>query len=157
MIDPSFSLILVASREREVRETVSMFRAVGFDRILGYCVGVMDGILSGGDTGFLPQISVHALHHVLEKYEDHLLLDVRTTGEVERGVIPAAAHLPIHTLLERGGEFSISPTAHISVICRSGYRSNIAASFLKSRGYTHVYSVIGGMVAWEKAFGLERA
>jgi len=44
---------------------------------------------------------------------------------------------------------------HISVICGSGYRSNIAGSLLKSRGYNHVYSVVGGMNAWRRKYDVD--
>jgi len=153
IVDPALPLVLVASTEREAKEAAIMFYRAGYHHIKGYCTGVMGWILSGGDTGFLPQISVHALHHVLKKYEDHLVLDVRTKEEWEEGRIASAVHLPIHTLLEETFDLSVSREAHISVLCRSGYRSNIAASILKSRGYSHVYSVIGGMTAWKRVFG----
>jgi len=60
--------------------------------------------------------------------------------------------MPIHILLDNGIREHFPKEAHISVICRSGYRSNIAASFLKSKEFIHVYSVIGGMLAWQKKF-----
>jgi hydroxyacylglutathione hydrolase len=41
----------------------------------------------------------------------------------------------------------------IAVICGTGYRGSIAASFLKSCGYDDVANVLGGMTAW-KAAGL---
>ena len=41
----------------------------------------------------------------------------------------------------------------MAVICGSGYRASIAASFLKREGYESVSNVIGGMSAW-KAAGL---
>ena len=33
--------------------------------IVGYIIGINSWILSGEDTGFLPQISIHSLKHVL--------------------------------------------------------------------------------------------
>ena len=41
----------------------------------------------------------------------------------------------------------------VVVICGSGYRGSIAASFLKREGYDNVSNVLGGMSAW-KASGL---
>ena len=41
----------------------------------------------------------------------------------------------------------------VVVVCGSGYRGSIAASFLKSHGYEGVGNVLGGMSAW-KAAGL---
>ena len=38
--------------------------------------------------------------------------------------------------------------SHITAVCGAGYRSNIAGSLLKSLGYEQVFSLIGGMTAW---------
>ena len=37
----------------------------------------------------------------------------------------------------------------VAVICGTGYRASIAASFLKSQGYHDVANVLGGMSAWQ--------
>jgi rhodanese-related sulfurtransferase len=38
-----------------------------------------------------------------------------------------------------------------------GYRGNIAASLLQSRGFRHVHSLAGGVKAWMNAgYGLEK-
>jgi rhodanese-related sulfurtransferase len=39
--------------------------------------------------------------------------------------------------------------AEILVVCQSGHRSALASEFLDSRGFLHVYSMDGGMSAWE--------
>ncbi len=39
--------------------------------------------------------------------------------------------------------------AKIVLYCRSGRMSDIAARRLVEMGYTHVYDLVGGMVAWE--------
>ena len=41
----------------------------------------------------------------------------------------------------------------MAVVCGTGYRASIAASFLKREGYGDVANVLGGMTAW-KAAGL---
>jgi hypothetical protein len=37
----------------------------------------------------------------------------------------------------------------VLVVCRSGGRSNAAASFLDSKGFSTVYDMLGGMSAWQ--------
>ena len=39
----------------------------------------------------------------------------------------------------------------VAVVCGSGYRASIAASFLKRAGHGEVSNVIGGMTAWTNA------
>jgi hydroxyacylglutathione hydrolase len=57
----------------------------------------------------------------------------------------ARAELP-----ERADEVPRDTT--VAVIC--GYRSSVATSLLKHRGYPNVVNVLGGMSAWQRA-GLE--
>jgi hydroxyacylglutathione hydrolase len=40
------------------------------------------------------------------------------------------------------------PTA---VICQSGYRSSAASSILEKHGFTEIYNVVGGTLAWINA------
>ncbi len=152
VVEPENELLLLGNNRQEIDNAATMFRRVGYDRIKGCIIGMSGWILEAEETGFLPQITVHSLHHVISKYSNHLVLDVRNQQEWESGHIAGATHLPLPELINQG--FSRDPEQHISVICMSGYRSNIAASLLKQRGYKNVYSVIGGMSTW-KAAGYE--
>jgi len=148
VVDPSAQLVIVAASNHEAEQAIAGFRRAGYDRIIGYHVGISDWIFSGQRVGYLPQLSAHGLREVLEKYKDHVVLDVRTHEEWAAGHITGAVHVPLQQVIEKG--VPLSPEDHISVVCRTGYRANIAASVLKSRGFKHVYTVIGGMTAWEK-------
>ena len=72
-----------------------------------------------------------------------------TDGEWDAGHIEQALHVPIATLVREGVD--LDTNRHITTVCRSGYRSNIAGSLLKSLGYSHVFSLVGGMTAWTAA------
>ena len=57
-----------------------------------------------------------------------------------------STHIPLPQLRKRLGEVQAGkPTA---VICGSGYRSAIAASFLLKKGFPQVQNVMGGMGAY---------
>lgn len=150
VVDPSERIALIAASVSEAEQALIAFRRAGYDDICGYHVGVGDWIGRGEETGFLPQLSIHGLKRVLDKYANHSVLDVRRDDEWQAGHIAGAVHVPLQRLIEQGVD--LGAPEHISVICRTGYRSNIAASVLKSRGFEHVYSVIGGMAAWEKIY-----
>ena len=143
-------IVIVCDRETDAHAGVCQFRRVGFDKILGFLEGgVSTWAASAMPLDHLPQLSVQSLEHVLQKYPDHVVLDVRTDEEWNQGHIDKAIHKPIAELVREGIDLE-DPKRHITVICGSGHRSNIAGSFLKARGYEHAYSVIGGMMAWSR-------
>lgn len=148
VLETSSNLIIICDSEAHGRAAADQFVRVGFDNILGFLDGgVSAWAASAKPLNHLPQLSVQGLEHVLGKYPDHVVLDVRTEDEWNRGHIDNAVHKPIASLVREGIDFP-NKQQHITVICGSGYRSNIAGSFLKSKGYEHVFSVIGGMTAW---------
>lgn len=80
-----------------------------------------------------------------------LLLDVREPEEFDEAHAPGSVLIPLGQLQERIaelGEFKRSP---VVVICRSGRRSAQAAGMLAKLGFTSLYNVQGGMLAWEQA------
>ncbi len=88
----------------------------------------------------------------LEMYtnnDDLIVVDVREK-ELEYcfGHIPCAINLPWNSgVFEQ--EYNILPKDKpIMVLCRSGYRSGLAAAMLGQNGYTDIYSVAGGMSMW---------
>jgi len=74
---------------------------------------------------------------------------VRTESEWNGGHVDGAHHIHGGLLQERIGEVPVDRP--VAVICGTGYRGSIAASFLKSRGYRDVANVLGGMSAWKAA------
>lgn len=148
VVESGKEVIVVSDDEDDAHAAVHQFRRVGFDRILGFLDGgVSNWALSAMPLDHLPQLSVQSLKDILGKYPDHIVLDVRTDEEWAGGHIEKAIHKPIADLVR--GSFDIQDKkSHISVVCGSGHRSNIAGSFLKAAGYENTYSVIGGMTAW---------
>ena len=79
--------------------------------------------------------------------EEITLLDVREASEYEGGHIEGAVNAPLSSL--DANQLSYPKDEPIYVICRSGNRSARAASQLQDAGYTEIYDVSGGMMAWE--------
>jgi hydroxyacylglutathione hydrolase len=150
VVDPRLPIVLIVGSMAEAEQAIAHFRRAGYDIIEGYYMGLSDWIFQGEETGFLPQLSIHGLKRVLDKYTNHVVLDVRRHDEWQAGHIRGAVHIPLQQMIDRG--VVLNKEDHISVVCRTGYRANIAASVLKARGFEHVYSVIGGMTAWGKVY-----
>ena len=150
VVDAASEIIVVADSEADAREAAFRFRRAGYDRLIGYLAdGVSGWAMQGKQLDHLPQLTADSLTHVLSKYSDHVVLDVRTDAEWHTGHIEMAMHTPISDLIQHGTD--LPKQRHITAVCGSGYRSNIAGSYLKSLGYEHVFSLIGGMTAWNVA------
>ncbi len=79
------------------------------------------------------------------------VIDVREQSEYcdSAGHIPGAMNYPWTSgVLQK--EYKQLPADNpILVVCRSGNRSNQAAAFLRSKGFSQVYDMLGGMRAWD--------
>lgn len=81
-----------------------------------------------------------------ENSEDHFLLDVRTPEEFAQGHIAGAVNIPVQVLDQYLSE--IPTDQPIVLYCRSGNRSNQAMRILQGAGYTDIYDIDGGTIAW---------
>lgn len=79
--------------------------------------------------------------------DQYTLLDVRQPAEYKRGHIPGARLIPLPDLSERLGE--LDPGRPTIAYCALGGRSRAAAEMLKHRGFAEVYSLAGGITAWD--------
>ena len=72
--------------------------------------------------------------------------EFRNRGERERGTIAGAIHIPLAQLGARPDEV---PTGKpIVVHCASGWRSSVAASWLRARGFDNFSDLAGGYQQW---------
>ncbi len=96
----------------------------------------------------VPAISVKELKKIIEEKKDIFLLDVRTPGEYAGGRIANATNLSVERV-ESGVE-SIIPDKNktVYVYCLSGSRSAMAVGVMIKKGYSNVFNVDNGMIAW---------
>ncbi len=80
---------------------------------------------------------------------DILILDVRTPQEYNSGHIPGAKLVPLQYLPYIVGQ--LNRNQKILVYCRSGSRSLQACLYLSRLGFTNVYNMQGGIIAWKSA------
>ncbi len=74
------------------------------------------------------------------------IIDVRQPAEYERGHITGAKLMPMSTLADNTEKLDASKT--IITYCRSGVRSRSAAALLKRKGFGDIFSMTGGIEAW---------
>jgi hydroxyacylglutathione hydrolase len=144
--------LVIVDQSSDLPVVTTHLLRVGFDDIQGYLEGGIDAWeTSGYPLNTLSTVSVHQLNERLGEVSDQSLtvLDVRTEKEWGDGHIVGAMHIHGGQLQERFDE--IPQEKPVAVICGSGYRASIAASFLRREGYKSVTNVIGGMSAWQAA------
>lgn len=77
------------------------------------------------------------------------LIDVRTEGEVSRGVIDGAVHIPLHLLPLRTDD--IPQDKPVVIYCNSGARSAQACAFMAAKGFENMHNLSGGIMAWARS------
>jgi hydroxyacylglutathione hydrolase len=144
-------ILVVTDHPEQVADVVTHLIRVGFDDVQGHLEGGLDTWEMGGyPLARLSTESVHDLSQRLRRDRRGLtVLDVRTDKEWSGGHIDGAVHIHGGTLQERLAE--LPRDKPVAVVCGSGYRASIAASFLKREGYEDVSNVMGGMTAWRAA------
>ncbi len=83
-----------------------------------------------------------------ERLQAFQIVDVRRPAEFtgELGHLPGARLVPLDRLPAQIAE--LDPGRPTLVVCRSGGRSARAASMLAAAGFSEVYNLDGGMLAW---------
>lgn len=94
------------------------------------------------------QITPLELQRWITKNERLTLIDVRTSREYEMEHIRGARLLPLSVLRQRSGE--LPDDRPIVCICRSGARSQSACEQLARLGFTNLFNLSGGMIAWKR-------
>ena len=94
-------------------------------------------------------ISINEVPENLKKKA--VLVDVRTPGEYAEGHLPEALNIDVNGegFIEKMAK--VRKNKNVLLYCRSGKRSARAASILDSLGYTKVYNLEGGYIAWDEA------
>jgi len=144
IVDVKQPILLIAPEGREEEAIIRLSR-VGFDNTIGYLEGGVDAWEEAGyHTDTVQSVSASML---AAEYKDlsKKVFDVRRASEHLSEHIIGSNNLPLSNINERLSSLPQSETFYIH--CAGGYRSMIAASILKSRGYHDIIDVQGGFKA----------
>jgi glyoxylase-like metal-dependent hydrolase (beta-lactamase superfamily II)/rhodanese-related sulfurtransferase len=144
--DVNQELLLVTEIGQE-EETVKRLARVGYDHVIGF---LKDGFgawkIAGKEIDSVTRISADDF---AERFKNApIVIDVRKPGEFAAEHVDGAKSIPLDFINEDMAEF---PKEEPFILhCAGGYRSMIAASILKSRGYNNFIEVEGGFSAIAK-------
>jgi glyoxylase-like metal-dependent hydrolase (beta-lactamase superfamily II)/rhodanese-related sulfurtransferase len=142
--------ILIVAPEGQEEETVMRLSRVGYDNAIGYLKGGFKAWKeSGAEVDTIKTIDIDRFAELFKKGELTQVLDVRKPGEFAAEHVDKAKSFPLDFVSNNMAE--ISRDKHYYLHCRSGYRSTIAASILKSRGYDELVNVVGDFEAMAPA------
>jgi len=78
-----------------------------------------------------------------------VVLDVREPNEFAAGHLRDAKNIPLKELPKRLGELEKAKAKSVIVVCQSGVQSTKAVSQLSRAGFGSVFSLNGGLAAWQ--------
>ncbi|WP_420146798.1 MBL fold metallo-hydrolase [Spirosoma sp.] len=130
-------------------ETVLRLARVGYDN----CIGFLDGGFpawqqAGKEVDTIESISAEEFAQRWQHNPNVAIVDVRKPVEFDEEHVKGAKNLPLDNLNDHMAE--IQRNEPVYVHCAGGYRSMVANSILKARGFNNVVNVEGGMGAIKK-------
>jgi hydroxyacylglutathione hydrolase len=142
IIDIEQQILIVTDNNEQVEETIIRLSRVGYDNAIGYLDGGFDAWKSAGkEVESVNRITAEELEHD-DKFKNQVIIDVRKVSEFQSEHLLNAINIPLNVLGNHLAEFPKEKTFVLH--CAGGYRSMIAASMLKQRGYDNFVDVIGG-------------
>lgn len=136
--------ILIIADEGREEEVVTRMARVGYDFAIGYLKGGFNAWKNAGkEIDKVERMNAKELEASMN--DETIIIDVRNQGEFDAEHLEKAINIPLDYINNHLAEF---PKDKPFVIhCAGGYRSMIAASILKSRGWENFKDVEGGFKA----------
>jgi len=143
ILDYKQPILLVTPKGRE-QETITRLARVGYDNTIGYLEGSFEAWKNAGmEYETINSVSAEVLEEEISL--NAKIFDVRKPGEYQAEHITEVPSTPLDFLNDHLAEFPKEDNFYL--YCAGGYRSVIAASILKARGYQNVINVLGGFDA----------
>lgn len=149
LIDINQPLLIVAATGKE-EETILRLARVGFENVIGYLKGGYE-VWAQAQKPIDLILSIDADEFALDlKHEqNYKVIDVRKETEFDAGHIDAAENCVLQNYETSFNQ--LNPTDKLYIHCQAGYRSMIAASLLKRKGFNIIKNIRGGYVEIVKA------
>lgn len=134
--------ILIVAEEDRINEVITRLSRVGFDNTLGYLKGGIKAWEKENREIDTVQSIPTSQFEIDYKTNNNPIFDVRKKGEWDTSHIKDAHHVCLSMLNEELAQFQKEKNFYVH--CAGGYRSVIASSILKKRGYHNVINIAEG-------------
>lgn len=142
--DVKQEILLVCEPGRE-EEVITRLSRVGYDHTIGFLEGGFDAWKNAGkEVDTFHRINANELEEKM-KAGNYTVIDVRKESEFRSEHVVDALNVPLNQINEHLSSFPKDEA--FAVHCAGGYRSMIASSILKARGWDNFVDVIGGFGA----------
>lgn len=139
-------ILFVANEGRE-EEVVTRLARVGYDNPIGYLNGGFESWKKAGeDIDTIEEIVATAIPDKIA--EDYSILDVRKASEYTTQHVQNAINFPLDFINRSMAELDRDQAYLLH--CKGGYRSVIAASILRARGFEKLINIKGGFDAMKE-------
>ena len=140
-------ILLVTDLGKEEESMIRLSR-VGYDHTIGYLKGGFEAwAKTGREIDTIERITASDLEKELA-VKKVVLIDVRKKSEFESEHLVDAINIPMHEINQHLAEFPKNQPFILH--CAGGYRSIIAGSVLKQRGWDNFVDVVGGFAEIKK-------
>lgn len=145
IIDIKQEILIIAEDNSKVEEAITRLSRVGYDNTIGFLDGGFSTWANAGkEIDTVGRITAEELESK-SKNEEVTIFDVRKISEFKSEHLVDAENIPLNELSNHISEFP--KDKDFILHCAGGYRSMIAASMLKQRGFDNFVDVIGGFGA----------
>jgi glyoxylase-like metal-dependent hydrolase (beta-lactamase superfamily II)/rhodanese-related sulfurtransferase len=134
--------ILLITDEGKEKEAITRLSRVGYDNTVGFLKGGFEAWkASGKEYEQTQRITPKELEKTLKEGQT-LVFDVRKKSEFDSEHMIGAINVPLNEINQHLAQFP--KDKYFALYCAGGYRSMIAASILKQRGWDNFSDVTGG-------------
>jgi len=136
--------LLIICEENKEEEVVVRLARVGHDNTLGFLKGgIQTWMEVGNDIDYIKEITAEDFAELYANDTNNIqLLDARKESEYNSQHIIGAENFPLDFINRNMSMLNKNKTYYIH--CAGGYRSLIACSILKARGFDNVINIKGG-------------
>ncbi len=132
--------LLIVAEEGKEKESIVRLARIGYDNVKGF----LRGGISEWRNAALGLDTVKTFNvKELTRSEEYVIIDVRKEGEVSNCKVKNSILITLSEL-EKASD-KLDKTKKYMIYCAGGYRSMIAISILKRKGFNDVYNTSGGI------------